>query len=78
MFYNPFAGFRDPNDPFGLMQQAAASAVPEIAPRPVATTRYGLTATLPPDAPSPSLGFPPRRRRRCGRMRLPTRARQNG
>ena len=36
MFYNPFAGFRDPNDPFGLMQQAAASAVPEIAPRPVA------------------------------------------
>ena len=50
MFFNPFAGFRDPDDPYGLRQMAAApnsiygppaapSAVPP--PRSVATTRVG-------------------------------------
>jgi hypothetical protein len=33
-FTNPFAGFRDPNDPYGLLQMAAASAAPGFTPVP--------------------------------------------
>lgn len=51
MFMNPFSGFRDPNDPFGLLQQAAAADTGIPPPRMVPTT----------SEPSidPALGFPP-------------------
>jgi hypothetical protein len=51
MFMNPFSGFRDPNDPFGLLQMAAAGDSGIPPPRPVPTT----------SEPSidPALGFPP-------------------
>src|SRR3954469_16885101 len=52
------SGFRDPNDPFGLLKLAAATAVPEI--RTVPTTRFGpdgqpLAANAPPVTPGPTL-----------------------
>ncbi len=55
MFYNPFEGFRDPNDPYGLLQLANA----QVMPRPVPTTRFGPDGQpLPPDAPPPVAPLP--------------------
>lgn len=49
MFMNPFDGFRDPRDPFGLLQMAAAQAVPD---NPIGPPRMVPTTS------EPALGFP--------------------